>query len=298
MTAYVGSGPYCYASTLATVAGRGWPAAVVETLTGSAFGYQLFDGLPYFDPAGWDPDLGVDQALELLGWTSERRTYDDGETAYGELGELAADGPVFAGPLEMGLLLHQPGSDRPLGADHFVTVLAADAEGVLMHDPEGFPYAWLPKDAFIAAWASPVAYCVGRFPLRTAVRPAADVGTDAALAASLPRAAAWAAAPENAAGLRELAARAAAGLDDETTTVLADFSLRLAARRRVDAAVALRPLDATLAGHLDRQARLLGRAQYAAVQREPAHLAGLFEQVADVHDELAGHLAPLAGRPA
>ncbi|WP_053207720.1 hypothetical protein [Jiangella muralis] len=252
MTAYVGSGPYCYASTLATVAGRGWPAAVVETLTGSAFGYQLYDGVPYFDPAGWDPDLGVDQALDLFGWTSERRTYDDGETAYRDLTALAADGPVFVGPLEMGLLLHQPGPDRPLGADHFVTVLAADAEGVLMHDPEGFPYAWLPKDAFIAAWASPIAYCVGRFPLRTAIRPVAAAGVEAALAASLPRAAVWAAAPENAAGLRDLAGRAAAGLDDEVTTVLADFSLRLAARRRVDAAQTLRPLDAPLAGLLDR----------------------------------------------
>lgn len=39
-----------------------------------------------------------------------------------------------------------------------------------------------------------------------------------------------------------------------------------------------------LAVLLDRQARLFGRAQYAAVRREPDHLAGLFDQVADVHE--------------
>ena len=47
--------------------GAGAPSvAVVETLTGSPFGFQLLAGkLPLFDPLGWNPDLGLDQAIEL-----------------------------------------------------------------------------------------------------------------------------------------------------------------------------------------------------------------------------------------
>jgi hypothetical protein len=68
MTAYVGSGSYCYASTLATVAGRGWPPGMIETLTGSAFGFQTVEGVPYFDLVGWDPVVGLTGA-EMQGRT-------------------------------------------------------------------------------------------------------------------------------------------------------------------------------------------------------------------------------------
>lgn len=68
-------------------------------------------------------------------------------------------------------------------------MLAADAEGVLMHDLQGFPYAWLPRAAFVAAWGEPDRLQRGRFPLRTAIRPVAERETAAALAASLPLAA-------------------------------------------------------------------------------------------------------------
>jgi len=37
---------------------------------------------------------------------------------------------------------------------------------------------------------------------------------------------------------------------------------------------------------LDRQARTLGQAQFAAVRGDGAVLAGTFRQVADLHDEL------------
>ena len=138
MSVYVGSGPYCYANTLSMVLDDGWRPGLVQTLTGSPFGFQMVGPLPLFDPAGWDPDTGLDQALTLLGWESDRETFPSAGEAFERLTKLTKDGPVFVGPLKMGLLLHQPGADRPIGADHFVAVLDAGPDGVTMHDPQGW----------------------------------------------------------------------------------------------------------------------------------------------------------------
>lgn len=69
MTHYIGSGPYCYANSLAmTLGASAPPPAVIEVLTGSPFGFELLGGtLPLFDPYGWDPDHGLDAAIALLG---------------------------------------------------------------------------------------------------------------------------------------------------------------------------------------------------------------------------------------
>ena len=159
-------GPYCYANTLSMVVDEAWRPGLVETLTGSPFGFQMVGPIPLFDPAGWDPDSGLNQALTLLGWQSDRETFASAEEAFARLAVLCTYGAVFVGPLEMGLLLHQPGSDRPNCADDFVAVLDAGSDGVTMHDPQGHPYAWLPREAFMTAWGSDtIGYCTGRFPV-------------------------------------------------------------------------------------------------------------------------------------
>ena len=69
MHPYIGSGPYCYANSLAMALGPDAPSpSVIEVLTGSPFGFELLAGrLPLFDPYGWDPDHGLDDAIDLLG---------------------------------------------------------------------------------------------------------------------------------------------------------------------------------------------------------------------------------------
>jgi hypothetical protein len=71
---YIGSGPYCYANSLAMVLGPAAPSpAVIEVLTGSPFGAELLGGTtPLFNPLGWDPGNGLDAAIALLGWTCIR----------------------------------------------------------------------------------------------------------------------------------------------------------------------------------------------------------------------------------
>src|SRR5512139_1393188 len=122
MHAYIGSGPYCYSNCLAMILGDAGPSpAVIEVLTGSPFGFELIAGhLPLFDPFGWDPDQGLDEAIGLLGWSATREGFADHGQALAALREAVRSGPVLTGPVEIGLLLHHPGLGQPIEADHFV----------------------------------------------------------------------------------------------------------------------------------------------------------------------------------
>lgn len=221
MTYYVGSGPYCYAHSLAMVLGETAPApAVIEVLTGSPFGFQLSaDRLPLFDPYGWDPDLGLDAAVSLLGLRCERTAGGTAEEAGERLRAAAARGPVLVGPVDMGLLLHQPGTPTgDDGADHYVVVLEADDGTVLFHDPHGHPYATLPVADFLAAWeAKTIDYTAAPYVMRTGFVRERQVTPEEALRRSLPDARRWLAGRDDlpvppgtlggAAGLAALAAR-------------------------------------------------------------------------------------------
>ncbi len=295
MTTYLGSSPYCYANSLAMTVPAAPTPPVIEALTGSAFGYQRVGPLPLFDPVGWDPDLGVDQALRILGAGGRRETFESASEALARLEELAERGPVFVGPLEMGLLLHQPRSGQPFGADHFVVVVAVEDETVTMHDPQGYPYACLPAEDFAAAWgAETLGYGMGRFPLRTGfTAPHGD--QDAWATRLLPLAGAWARGARaggmsgNVAGLGALAAEAEAGLEEPAATLLRDFSLRLGARRRADAADLLARYPA-VSEALEAQARVLGGAQLAVVRGDGAQLASALRRVAELHEDLVALL--------
>lgn len=301
---YIGSGPYCYANALALQIGAEMPSVgTLETLTGSPFGFQLIAGqVPLFDPYGWDPDVGLDQALQLLGWTSERMTFDSPGAALEGLRETCEDGPVFIGPLEMGLLLHQPRASGPVGADHFVTVVGIDAENVTFHDPEGYPWSQLPHQVFLDAWkGDSVAYAHGDWPLRTNFRRHHVVDEADALRALLPEAATWArgrAIPmppgslAGAEGLRYLADLAEAGLPENMRQMLISFSIRLGSRRRSDAAVALNSIgEHDIANILQEQAKAIGAAQFLLIADQRAKLAQAFRESADLHEQLVAKLS-------
>ncbi|MGH3157060.1 MAG: hypothetical protein ACRDNF_10845, partial [Streptosporangiaceae bacterium] len=117
---YIGNGPYCYANCLAMVMSDGTDPGLVEVLTGSPFGMQMLGGQrAMFSPLGWDPGIGIDAALGLLGWTCERSQGGTEAEALERLDEAVAAGPVLVGPVEMGLLLHHPDATGPIGADHY-----------------------------------------------------------------------------------------------------------------------------------------------------------------------------------
>src|ERR1700761_9126441 len=176
---YVGSGPYCYANCLAMVLGPAAPSpAVIEVLTGSPFGAKLIGGtIPFFDPLGWDPGVGLDTVIDLLGWTCVRTTPESAADAKALLREALPSRPLLVGPMEFGLLLHHPDSGTAIGSDHYVVAVGVENDVVQFHDPHGHPYATLAIDDFIAAWrADSIGYATSSFTVRAGFQRVHHVG--------------------------------------------------------------------------------------------------------------------------
>ncbi|GAA4554440.1 hypothetical protein [Amycolatopsis samaneae] len=301
MTAYLGSGPYCYASSLAMMLGESSPPPrVLEVLTGAPFGFALFEGtLPFFDPYGWSPEIGLDAAIDLLGWTCHRSDGRDAGEARARLTAALAEGPVLAGPLDMSLLLHQPGTPADYVADHYVVVLAIRDGTVVLHDPHGHPYATLPVGAFLDAWrGAGVSYLDSGYRLRTGFSVRDKVSESEALRRSLPSAIRWLtgradlAVPPGTLGgvaaVERLAEQVEAGLPDEIHDHLVHFAIRLGARRLADAATCLASLGLDAAAAVATgQARLAGALQYPMVTGDFAAAATILRQLAPGYERLA-----------
>ena len=301
---YTGSGPYCYANSFAMMFGADAPSpAAIEVLTGSPFGMQLLAGnLPFFDPYGWDPSEGFDNVLSSFGWTCTATSGGTADEALGRLRTALADGPVWIGPVEMGHLRHQPGMSGPIGADHYVVVLAADDDRVLMHDPQGHPYATLPLADFMRAWAKESVSYGEPYTLRTGFTRVREVSEVDALRAGLPWAAGWLDAcadlpvPPGTLGNGEaaegLAKLADAGLDDGLRGHLAHFAIRVGARRLNDASVCLARIGLTgAAGIAAEQSRILGGLQYPLVTGDDKAVAAGLRTLAPTYERLRAALS-------
>ncbi|MFF5216184.1 hypothetical protein [Micromonospora sp. NPDC000442] len=305
MHPYIGSGPYCYANSLAMALGPTAPSpSIIEVLTGSPFGMHLLGGrVPLFNPHGWD-DRGIDDAIALLGWTCRRQNSDDGEQALAKLEEAVKTGPVLAGPLEMGLLRHLPGMTGPIGSDHYVAVLEADDTLVRFHDPHGCPYATLPTQDFLAAWRADTItfYRAEPYTMRGDFQQARVITTDAALRTALPGAVAWLrgrddlAVPPGTTGgataVHRLADLVTDGLDPDTHDHLTQFAIRVGARRLTDAATALTSIDRDEAAAIaTQQARLVGSLQHDLVNGHTNAAAQTLRQLAPTYEQLANLLS-------
>jgi hypothetical protein len=298
-TPYVGSGPYCYANSVAMMMGKDAPStAVIEFATGSAFGMQLVGGtLPFFDPYGWTPQAGVDAALAAAGWTATTHSGGDAGDALSRLRTHLATAPVFIGPVEMGHLRHQPGMTGPIGADHFLVALEVSDDHVLVHDPQGYPYATVPLDAFMAAWRAETVEYGAPFTMRTdflRVREAAESEIiEAAIAVGVD----WLSMstahdmPPGSCGNAEAAGRLAeliaAGCPDELRDHLVHFAVQVGARRADDAATVLsRGGYAGAARVLRSQARLIGALQYPLVAGDDTTVSAVLRSLAATYGEL------------
>lgn len=300
---YIGSGPYCYANSFAMMFGEHAPStAVIEFATGSPFGMQMLGGaLPLFDPHGWNPDAGFDGALAALGWRSDRSCGGSAGEAQERLHDALAHGPAWIGPVEMGYFRHQPGMTGPIQADHYVVALAIEDGCVLMHDPQGFPYATLPLADFMAAWAADTVDYGAPYTLRTGFTRVSAVSETEAIRAALPAAARWLAMdPQrpvpagtlgNADAAEALADRLLDGCDDALRMHLIHFAVRVGARRASDAAACLAragcPQAAAVAAE---QARYIGALQHPLVTRRDASAAQCLRRLAPTYSRLLAAL--------
>lgn len=301
---YIGSGPYCYANSLAMMLGSAGPGPpVIEVLTGSPFGAELLGGVtPFFNPPGWDPGIGLDAAIGLLGWTCRRSGGGSGTDAAVRLDEASESRPLLAGPLEFGLLLHHPDSGTAIGSDHYVVVTGAEDGMVRFHDPHGHPYATLPTGDFLTSWrADSIGYATEPFTARAGFERVRDVDPAAALRRALPAAARWLAgdgsrpAPPGslggAAAVERLAGLVEAGLEPWQHDHLGYFAIRVGARRLSDAAACLALIgENTAAGIAGEQAQLVGAMQHPLVTGDRSTLARLLRRLAPTYEQLRASL--------
>ncbi|GAA0368859.1 MULTISPECIES: hypothetical protein [Micromonospora] len=273
----------CYSDSLQMALGDEGPGeAVIEVLTGSAFGMYLHhDGRPFFAPGGWNPEKGIANVLDLLGWTCERIVGSPDEVLRA-LEKVDDQHRAMAGPVEMGLLPHHPGLGQPIGVDHYLVVVGFDGENVVIHDPRAHPYTVLPVQKLLDAWRTKtLSYTVPDFNLRTAFRRVREVDTAEALRRLLPIAADLVA-PDASAEAAEGAAKVLdGGLSTPLFFHLADFMVCAGARRRNDAAVMFGRHGYTrVAEVLDQQARLIGSMEYPLVAGDYAVAAKTMRELA------------------
>ncbi|MXN48598.1 hypothetical protein GR138_25660 [Shinella kummerowiae] len=298
-TSYVGSGPYCYSNSFSMMFGESSPPArIIEFATSSAFGMHLLRGsLPFFDPFCWTPEASFAEALGAMGWVSELVRGEDPRSAIHHLKRALSGGPVWVGPIEMGYLHHQPGRAGPVGADHYVVVLEMDHESVLMHDPEGFPYARLPLELFLQSWRTATLDYGTSFTMRHGFRQISMRSNADIICASLPSARRWLSCqgtmdiPSGTIGNGEAAHALAdmikTGITDDLRNHLIHFAVRVGARRAADAAKCLAQIaEIRAATVVDRQARLIGALQYPLVTREDDKAVAYLRSLAPTYDEL------------
>ena len=300
---YIGSGPYCYANSFAMMFGDHAPStAVIEFATGSPFGMQLIGGKqPFFDPYGWDPEKGFDDALRALGWTSKTSKASSSEEALRNLELALRNGPVWVGPVEMGHLRHQPGMTGPIGADHYVVVLEVAGGRVLMHDPQGYPYASLPLADFMEAWRAETLDYGEPYTMRTGFERLSRVSEEDTILASIPTAIRWlsmegdhkmpAGSLGNGKAAEELARMIENGCDEELRGHFIHFAVRVGARRTNDAAVCLRRIgNLEASATAAEQAQLIGSLQHHLVAREDAAAAASLRRLAPTYEKLLSAL--------
>lgn len=256
---------------------------------------------PFFDPYGWTPEKSFEEALAAMGWSSTVAYGEDETDALDKLREALRDGPVWVGPVEMGYLSHQPGKTGPLGADHYVVVVDLDGEHVLLHDPQGYPYARLPVGRFLKAWRAETLDYGSAFTMRSRFRQTAVKSEDEILHAALPNAAKWLGmteaddAPPGTLGNSEAAIRLAENLEDGPGDDLRDhlihFAIRVGARRALDAASCLNKIGySRAAAILDRQARSIGSMQYFLVVGDNREAAAYLRELAPTYEALSREL--------
>jgi hypothetical protein len=304
MLAYTGSSDYCFANSLhMCLLGSGAPGGslpstgFLECLTTQPFGYTYQKEAELFYFSAPNPDLGLTRALATLGWECRLESGGDADAALARLRAAAQHGPVLIGPLNMGHLTYNPNYPYLGGADHFIVVLSVGEDHAVVHDPKGFPSVTLPLENLLSAWRAEkldIKYTDAPYIQRAAFRAVAVPSRAAMIERTLPligenlrQECWWPGVYGGVPALRMLAQTLRADVPEHLAVHLLYFALPLGLRHKVDAQMFLREGNrAEAADLIARQARLLGQAQYAGVQRDWPAVATAVEQVAALEEQL------------
>ncbi len=272
----------------------------MEAYTGVGLGafWLPKEKLLFFSSISNPPDLGISRALHLLGFSFEENVASDpGRPPFEQLRSDLARSAAILGPLDMGYLTHNPLHKRMMGADHFVLAYRFEKDGVLIHDPEGFPSVILPFRQLELAWrADGIAYRRGHYRYWTRPRrihsPSLDELYDSNLRSF----------KEVYSEAASLAAKHDFVIDENAITTLQKhvekdkvspaergfmiyFSFKLGARRALDFASFFWSKQSELARLKEKQSELFGVLQSFAVQRKWTRVADALGQLAHVETE-------------
>jgi len=298
-----GNGPYCYSNTasmLLSTIGEQISPQEMEAYTGVGLGafWLPKEKLLFFSSFSNPPDLGITRALHLLGFGFEENvTSDPGKLPLEQLRSDLASSAAVLGPLDMGYLTHNPLHKRMMGADHFVLAYRFEKDGVLIHDPEGFPSVFLPFRQLELAWrADSIPYRRGYYRYWTHPRRVRSPSQDELYNSSLRSF------KEVYSEAESLAAKHNLAIDAKAITTLqkhmeqdkvspaergfmVHFSFKLGARRALDFASFFGSRHPELARLKEKQAELFGTMQSLAVQRKWTQVAISLKQLAQVETE-------------
>lgn len=303
MVTYTGNGAYCYANSAAMALralGHAVDPGYIECLTAFALGAQFVpspDGpLPFFDAPASSPELGVTFALQTLGYefahhSVAQESDPEGAQVLRQLEAWLAQGPVIVGPVDMGLLLYNPNHPYLGGSDHYVLVYGLTESEVHLHDPAGFPYVSMTREAFVKAWqAESIGYRQGAYGMwgclrRIATPSAAEIfaATDRQIAGQYT----WKqASPEaerlGASAFRVLAGLAEEGLQPYLRNHLLYFALPVSARRCEDFADFYAAHDVERSRIKREQARCYGRAQSVLMRGDVPAFTAILHELAEL----------------
>ena len=173
---YIGSGAYCFSNSVAmalAASGAIVDPAYIEVATGSPFGMQ-WEGdepTPYVfpDPPGWDPAVGLATFFadhDVPYTLSHSTTFAQAKAAVIDHVERGLR-PVI-GPVDVGLLPYRPGAGAPIFSDHYVSVVGSSPDGIVVHDPGGYPASPISWTDLEVLWiGETISYTPGPYPLWT-----------------------------------------------------------------------------------------------------------------------------------
>lgn len=304
MSVYYGNGAYCYAnsaSMLLSTIGEDISPSLIEVLTGFALGasIEVDNNLLFFDNCTSSPDKGINHAFKILGFNViEKVCKEGGLMPLNELKDDLTRSPVMLGPFDMGHLTYNPNHHYLGGSDHYALALDFNDKQILLHDPAGFPYVWLPFEQLELAWkAETITWSDGSFrawssPIRVSNLSSEEIYEKAIqlFKASYQDQNNFVVKEKRLVGKEAIRIKAAQIKDGNIITGeighFIHFAFPLGARRALDFSIFFKDRNEELASLKDKQAQLFGKCQTFAISKKWNEVSQTLELLADVESDI------------
>jgi len=311
LTSYIGNGAYCFSNSMAMLlkaGGEEIPVSLLEVLSGVGLGAFLrtSNNLLFLSNFSGLPDVGISKSLQILGFEFEERYSENPEEMSIEnLKNVLKEQTAVLGPLDMGYLIYNPSHKYLYGTDHYVLAIEADDNGVTIHDPAEFPYAYITFEQLKPAWkAENISYHRGHYRYWFNPRRARNPSQDEIYMEAIK----WFK------QVYEDSKKYSQGQDvlieseaikyyinllsdpkkmEGTTDILTSFTFPVTARRSIDFADFFKDRNEELSNLKLEQAKLIGHAQSLTMAKKYKELSNRLLKFADLEEQFENKLQEL-----